>query len=362
MAQITTMPTSRNALVTSKNGGRLELAHDVEIPSLQPDMMLCRVRAVGLNPGDVKSSDYTSCSGLISGFDFAGEILEVGVGVERFKKGDRIAGFAHGYNSDDKSTGAFSDIVLADQNFALVLPEDWTYGQGAVLGTALGTAGFALSHYLNIPLPVHGCEERNNDGGEYVLVSGGATATGIMAIQLLSMAGFRPVATCSPAKSALVRSLGAVATFDYHSSTCGADIRLLTRNKLTRVLDCITTAESMTMCYTAIGSSGGRYIGLDPISPHVKYSRRDVSADWAMAVAMFGYPVRLVGDYGRAAAPALRELAKGIYSTGKMLISKGFLQRPLTQIRAGGLAAVIEGIDDLRQGRVTGTKLVYKLD
>ena len=351
----------RQALVTSA-GGKLELASHIDIPDLEPNMMLCRVAAVGLNPGDTKSSDHTTSSGSIGGFDFAGEILQVGAGVTWFKPGDRVAGFAYGYNPDNKSMGAFANIVLASEDFALKIPPGWTFEQGATLGTVVSTAGFALSHYyLDIPLPDDRTKENSEKHDEYILVSGGNTATGMVAIQLLHLAGFKPVATCSPSSAVMVRSLGAVATFDYRSPTCGADIRSFTGDTLARVLDCVTSAETTSMCYAAIGSRGGRYVSLDPVSAHVKYTRRDVSADWAIALAMFGYPVRLAGVYGRPANPALRGLGRRVFHMAEALIAQGALRGPRFTVRPSGLAAVEEGIENLRKGRVTGGKLVYPL-
>ncbi|KAK4107227.1 GroES-like protein [Canariomyces notabilis] len=361
------MARMRQALVSSTLG-RLVVASHVSIPAPEQGEMLCQTAAVGLNPGDVKFSDYTSLQGTIGGFDFAGVVLQVGPGVTRFKAGDRVAGFAHGYDSNNKSSGAFADVVLAVEDLTLKLPHDWTFEQGATLGTIVATAGMALSHYLDIPLPEADSERTNATGGktsdqdgEYVLVSGAATATGMVATQLLRLAGFRPVGTCSPRSAELVRSLGAVATLDYRSPTCGADIRSLTGNSLTRVLDCVTSAETMAMCYSAIGSKGGRYVALDPVSTHVKYTRRDVSADWPMALAIFGHPVRLAGVYGRPATPALRGLGARIFCMAEALIERGELRGPPFQVRKGGLAAVDRGIEDLRKGRAKGEKLVYPL-
>lgn len=357
------MAQTRRALVIS-TCGKLELDSHVKIPVLGQGEALCQVAAVGLNPGDAKSSDYTSSPGSIGGFDFAGVVLQVGPGVTRFRPGDRVAGFAYGYNADDKLTGAFAEIVLAMEDFTLKIPPDWTFEQGATLGTIVATASLALSHYLDIPLPEDTSRQinRSSDGNsEYVLVSGAATATGLVATQLLRLAGFRPVATCSPGNAELVRSLGAVATLDYRSPTCGADIRVLTGNSLSRVLDCVTSAETMAMCYAAIGSRGGRYIALDSVSAHVKYTRRDVSADWVMALAMFGHPVRLAGVYGRPATPALRELGARAFCMAEALVEGGALRGPPFRVRAGGLAAVEGGIEDLRKGRIKGEKLVYPL-
>ena len=55
-----------------------------------------RVRAVGLNPTDWKTIDYRAVPGLRIGVDYAGIVEELGPGVTKFKKGDRIAGVING--------------------------------------------------------------------------------------------------------------------------------------------------------------------------------------------------------------------------------------------------------------------------
>jgi aspyridone synthetase trans-acting enoyl reductase len=349
----------REALISSV-AGKLELAKDVEIPLLGLGTMLCRVAAVGLNPADAKSSDHATSPGSIGGFDFAGEILHIGEGVTRFKPGDRVAGFAHGYNADDKTSGAFTSLVLAMEDMTLRIPDEWTYEQGATLGVVVATAGYALNHFLDIPLPDRGTKRAGKKNG-YILISGGATGTGIIATQLLCLAGFKPVATCSPRSMGMVRSLGAVATFDYNLPNCGIEIRSFTGDTLTRALDCVTTSQTMSMCYEAISSKGGRYISLDPYSTHVKYKRRDVSADSVMAMSMTGNRVHLPGVYGRPAMPALRGLASRVFCMAEELMSEGVLRGPPFQIRSGGLASVGKGIEDLRKGLAKGEKLVYSL-
>src|SRR3569833_4150247 len=105
------MTQSRQALVSSTSG-KLELMSSLEIPDLRPGMMLCRVAAVGLNPADAKSSDHTGAVGSIGGFDFAGDILQVGPGVVRLQPGDRVAGIAYGYKPEERTKGAIEDTII----------------------------------------------------------------------------------------------------------------------------------------------------------------------------------------------------------------------------------------------------------
>ena len=70
---------------------------EIPIPELRPGYILVKTVAVALNPTDWTSLDAVGDPGTIVGCDYAGIVEQVGSGVSnRFKKGDRIAGFAHG--------------------------------------------------------------------------------------------------------------------------------------------------------------------------------------------------------------------------------------------------------------------------
>ncbi|PIG79034.1 hypothetical protein AARAC_003584 [Aspergillus arachidicola] len=81
--------------------------------------------------------------------------------------------------------------------------------------------------------------------------------------RLPSIAGYSPITTCSPSHNALVQSYGTIKAFDYRSASCGVAIRAFTKGKLSLILDCITSTDSMKNCYAAMGARGGRYIALE---------------------------------------------------------------------------------------------------
>ncbi len=162
----------------------------------------------------------------------------------------------------------------------------------------------------------------------------------------------------------MLLGLGAVATFDYHAATCAMEIRNYTDNALAHVLDCVTQAESMKLCYEAIGTSlpqGGRYVALDPFPTRIQYTRRDVRASWIMGLSLFGEPVRLAGVYGRPARPQDRAFTARLFGEHLLadLLAQGQLKPHPVELRSGGLAGVAEGIEDLRMGKVRARKLVY---
>ena len=155
--------------------------------------------------------------------------------------------------------------------------------------------------------------------------------------------------------------MGAVKTFDYNSPSCGLWIRQYTGNSLGYVLDCITTADTMQMCYEAIGAAGGRYISLDPPPVRIKYSRRDIYADTVLALTLFGEFIRLPGYSSKRGAAGDRQIGARFSLIAQDLLNRGLLKPPALEIKTGGLEALGRGIDDVRKGRVKGRKLVYPL-
>lgn len=174
-------------------------------------------------------------------------------------------------------------------------------------------------------------------------------------------AGYTPLVTCSPANNALCESYGAAACFDYRSSTCGADIREYTANSLVSVFDCVTDASTMRMCYEAIGSSGGRYVALEAITSVVKYTRRDVRADWLMTPTITGTPVEIPGSYGRPSTPEHRIFGAELFLLAEKLLKEGSIKNHPLDIREGGLAEIPTYVNDLRVGNVRAKRQVVPL-
>ncbi|ROT36434.1 alcohol dehydrogenase GroES-like domain-containing protein [Sodiomyces alkalinus F11] len=345
----------RKALV-GKGPGEYQIIHDAPIPAIQPDQMLCKTNAVALNPADAKTIDNSPSPG-IGGYDFSGTVVEVGSSVTRFQPGDRVFGFVHGLNADNRASGAFADHVVATADVCCKMPASMTSNQASTMALAFGTVGYAMFKQLGLAMPGSETGERP----EYALVAGGNTASGRMAIQLLKLSGIKPVVTCSVSASATMKDLGAVATFDYHSRTCGREIKNFTRNTLVHAFDCVTTADTMTMCFEALGAKGGRYIGLENPPTRVKYTRRDVTVDWVQALTLFGKPVKLDGVYGRPASPSDRQFAAQLYRAAERWTQEGLVRGPDFQLGEGGLEGLVEGIDDVRKGKVQGYKLVYPI-
>ena len=79
---------------------------DVEQPKPKQNEILVRIFDAGVNPFDWKlRRGYMKDAMPLSfphtmGYDFAGEVAEIGQGIADFKKGDRVYGFTQGAYAD----------------------------------------------------------------------------------------------------------------------------------------------------------------------------------------------------------------------------------------------------------------------
>ncbi|KAJ5304857.1 uncharacterized protein N7443_004517 [Penicillium atrosanguineum] len=125
----------------------------------------------------------------ILGSDVAGEVVEIGSRVTRFKVGDRVVGQAVG--KDEKRN---------------------TDAEGAISTAA---CGLFQTDQLGLQLPSVNSKTR----GETLLVWGGSTSVGSSVIQLAVGAGYEVFTTASPHNFNYVKKLGAAQVFNYRSKT-----------------------------------------------------------------------------------------------------------------------------------------------
>ncbi|KAL0930693.1 alcohol dehydrogenase GroES-like domain-containing protein [Colletotrichum truncatum] len=331
---------------------KLKGAHDV----------LIRVSAVALNPTDYKIPEFHPTPGAILGCDFTGTVVEAGSEVHDIPPGTRLCGSVQGSNPACPETGAFAEYVVTDSRLLLKVPDSWSDLEAAALG-AIGWATVALvvEDSLGLPgLPSKPAPLRADGTRTPVLVYGGATATGTMACQILSSAGYDPIVTASDASSALVKEFGAVTSVPYSSPTCGETIRKHTKGTLRHALDCITTPESLEACFTAISRTGGRYACLE-YAPEEWRTRKAVKVDFPIAYVMSGQEVKLNGVFHRPADASKFDLAvRWRQEVQNLLDQKRLRCHPVREI-PGKWDGIVKGLDMLKAGEVRGKKLVIRL-
>lgn len=161
---------------------------------------------------------------FVLGSDVAGEVVQVGVAVTRFKVGDRVLGHAVGSdkNRNNSAEGGFQLYTVVLAHMACPIPPSMAFESAVVLPLGLSTAASAL--FQNDLLALQPPTAAIAKTGKVVLIWGGSTSVGNNAIQLAAAAGYEVIATASPKNFAHLRSLGASEVIDYRSKSAVPDI------------------------------------------------------------------------------------------------------------------------------------------
>jgi NADPH2:quinone reductase len=214
---MSSLPAEMTQIEHGQGGGpEVLVAAKGPVPSPRPDEVLIRAQAIGVNRPDVaqRSGSYPPPPGAspLIGLECAGEVVEVGDAVRRFRPGDAVCALTNG--------GAYAEYCTAPE--AQTLP--WPRGFDALRAAALPETYFTV--WAN--LFGHG----RLAAGESVLVHGGTSGIGVTAIQLAKAFGATVYATAGSAeKVAACLELGADAAIDYRAEDFAARIKELTGGK-----------------------------------------------------------------------------------------------------------------------------------
>ena len=174
---------------------------EVDVPTPAPGQVLIRVHAAGLNRADLYmlegsyNPNSKTSSVFTAGLELAGKIAAVGDGVSGVAVGDRVCG---------AGLGAFADYALLDARHVIAVPRSLSWTDAAALPVGIATEHDAL------------VTQGGFTAGQSVLVIGGTTAIGLIAIQMAKALGASLVAatTTSAAKVAALTAAGADVAID----------------------------------------------------------------------------------------------------------------------------------------------------
>lgn len=180
------IPAAQKAIIQHE-GGTLKVTPEMPVPEIGPSEMLVRVMAVALNPCDFKMPLRFPTPGLWDGCDFAGTVVLLGSDVAKngsFRLGDRVFGAVQGSNRADPQSGAYCEYVKADPGFSFKIPDEMSFETAlGVSGTGIATLGVALFWSLQVPGSLHQPAQKAED----VLVYGGSSTVGLLAIQMAKL-------------------------------------------------------------------------------------------------------------------------------------------------------------------------------
>ncbi|RSL55299.1 hypothetical protein CEP51_014566 [Fusarium floridanum] len=343
-------------IATSKNhcgmGGRVQ--DNVPVPTITSNEILVKVKAVALNPTDFKHLDFISPPGSIIGCDYAGVVEKVGDAAgATWKVGDRIAGAVHGGLFPDK--GAFAEYLKVEADLAWKIPENVSDTDAATYGVSAVTAMLSLNVLHGLPFVDGKTAAPRN---EAIFIYAGSTSAGLYHIQLAKAVGCTVVTTASPHSFDLVKKYGADAVYDYRSPTVVEDI-IKDYPNMSKAVDCFSEGKSTTVCAEVIKKKGGKVITL---LPNGKSKIPNVTYDPVLAYTALGHAFQWLPPMGPKfeARPADREALVRFYSTLPQLTH---ILKPIpTTEQKLGFDGILEGLDKLRGGKVSGGKLVVRFE
>ncbi|PVH97973.1 zinc-binding oxidoreductase CipB [Periconia macrospinosa] len=257
-------PANRAAWLIANHPKPLEVKTAPYTPPGKNEVVV-KARAIAINPVDAAKQAMGDMMfnwvklPFILGDDVAGEVVEVGPLVSRFKPGDRVVG--HAVSLDKRSNraceGAFQEYVVLRDNLVANIPNHLTFERACVLPLTLSTAGCGLfmTDYLALQHPK--TKIQKNSTGQTLVVWGGSTSLGSNAIQLAVAAGYEVITTASPKNFEYVQKLGAAKVFDYRSATTPTEIISALKGK--KSVGAIAIGDgSMEACIEIVAATDGR--------------------------------------------------------------------------------------------------------
>ncbi|MEO0469147.1 MAG: NAD(P)-dependent alcohol dehydrogenase [Bacteroidota bacterium] len=237
---------------------------EVERPVPKADEVLIHVRAAAVNDWDwemVRGRQWIMrlLIGLrkpkirIPGVDVAGEVIEVGENVRRFKPGDAVYG-----DLSENGFGGFAEYVCAKENALVHKPGNMSFEQAAAIPHAAILAVQGLFH------------QRQIQPGQKVLINGAGGGVGTFAIQLIRELGADLTAVDSADKLPLLRQMGYQHVIDYQQEdfTCnGQQYDLILDTKTNRSPFAYARSLKQGGTYATVGGSIPRLLSILMTSP-----------------------------------------------------------------------------------------------
>jgi len=198
--------------IVAERAGELSLV-ERPVPKPGPDEVLIRVAAAGVNRPDVLQSrgHYPPPPGApdILGLEVAGEIVAAGENVAELV-GQQACALVAG--------GGYAEYCPAAAGVCLPVPEALSLVEAAAMPETLFTV------WINL------FERGFAADGDWVLVHGGTSGIGTMAISLGQLFGLKVIVTCgSDEKCARALSLGAEAAINYRTQDFVEEVHAITQ-------------------------------------------------------------------------------------------------------------------------------------
>src|SRR5262245_14172076 len=202
--------------IRAPGGPEMLVPEQRPVPQPGEGEVLVKIAAAGVNRPDVaqRQGNYPPPKGAtdIPGLEIAGEVAALGPGAKRWKLGDKVMALVVG--------GGYAEYCPAHESHCLPIPPNLSMVEAAAIPETFFTVW-------------HNTFERGRlAAGETLLVHGGSSGIGTVAIQLAKAFGAKVVTTAGSAeKCEACRKLGADVAVNYKSEDFVAATKAATDGK-----------------------------------------------------------------------------------------------------------------------------------
>ncbi|RJE18357.1 Alcohol dehydrogenase GroES-like domain protein [Aspergillus sclerotialis] len=281
----------------------------------------------------------------VLGLDAAGTVEEVGEGVTRLRKGQRVISHSLPLKTANIKNSAFQLYPVISETVTSPIPDSMSFTQAVVLPSVLSTASMGLYHkgYLNLPFP----STSPKPTGTTILIWGGASSVGATATQLAVASGVKVITTASSKNHEFVKSLGAAGVVDYKSENVVEElVDLLSGEKVVGVFDAVSEDVSLRMIERVLGR-----LGLEGVRVATVLVPNGVYAFESRRV--FAYTI--AEEENKAIADAIwRDFVPEALESGRLKAL------PEASVVGNGLESIQHGLDVQKRG-VSARKVVVSI-
>lgn len=363
---MTTISTT-TAAVLQKSNSNLQVK-EVPVAPINSDEILIESKAASINGADYYHIDYNwAPDGAILGLTVSGIVLKVGKDVTRFGPGDFIASFIHGGDYSNPDKGAFSKLAVVQEIYSIKLknlessslpilpPGNIDTFEGACsIPNAVVTLGCSLYFTLGGSF--------RNPQSKSILIYGGSTATGLVASQIAKQFGWTVISVASKKHSNLIKTFGADHLIDYHDLDVIQQIKNIDPN-ITMALHTIGGTPTLQLTHDSVSDSLPTKIDSLVVSNFETIENHKANVEFSMTRAFTanGNEAKYNNGSKFPATPGIKEAILEFMPIIQNLINNNEIKHIPIRIQPNGLNGINDGLKVIREGSLSGEKLVIQL-
>ncbi|WWC85193.1 uncharacterized protein L201_000052 [Kwoniella dendrophila CBS 6074] len=317
---------------------------EINVPQPGDNEVLVKVAYAAQNAGDWKLASFISTEDSILGCDYSGTIVKLGKNLrsDSLKVGDRIAGTILGGMRKDR--GSFAEYLVVESDLTFKVPGNISLEDASTFGVSWLTAGQVINQTQNHPLTQYN-NSKTDKQDKWYTIYGGSTSVGLFAIQLAKSLRYKVLTFTSPHSFDLVKSYGADQVINYCDPNAIEQALTITNGGSDFVFDTISHENSFNISLGSLGNGNGEVhtVVYTLLGQEMNFSPR--TPDQPTIIP---------------AIPSDREFGVGFFEKTAESITKFDIKANPLDIRQG-LESVPKGLENQRDGKVSGKKIVYKI-